>query len=49
MAMKIAWLLPKKIVYWAAIRLITHATTGKYSDVVVPELTAMEALDSWAK
>jgi hypothetical protein len=45
--MKIAWLLPKKLVMWCAIRLIAYATQGKYSDTVVPELTAMDAIKKW--
>ncbi len=44
---KIANLLPRKIVYWCAIRLIAKATTGKHSTQIVPELTAMDALKRW--
>jgi hypothetical protein len=46
---KLAWILPKKLVYWAAIRLIANATQGKFSDQIVPELTAMDALQRWEK
>lgn len=45
--MKIVHALPKTLVYWAAIRLIVHATTGKYSSQIVPDLTAMDALKRW--
>ena len=45
---KIAWILPKSLVYWVSIRLIVNATQGKYSNQVVPELTAMDALQRWA-
>jgi len=45
--MKIAWALPKWIVYWASIRMIAHATSGDYDDTAVPELTAMDAIDRW--
>jgi len=45
--MKIAWLLPREIVKWCAIRLISNATTGQYSSQVVPELSAMDALKRW--
>ena len=45
--MKIVWSLPKKIIYWAAIRLMAHATTGKYGHTVAPELGAMDALRRW--
>lgn len=43
----IAWKLPKDLVKWASIRLIASATTGKYGNTVVPELTAMDALKRW--
>lgn len=36
--------LPKRIVYWCAIRVSAHATTGKYSSQIVPELTVMDAV-----
>lgn len=47
--MAIAWKLPKWLVKWAAVRLIAHATTGKYGSTVVPDLSAMEALNRWLK
>ena len=43
----IAWRLPKKLVYWATIRLISHATVGEYSNQVVPDLNAIDALNRW--
>ncbi len=46
-AMWIAFHLPKTLVYWATIRLIANATQGKYSNQVVPELGAMDALQRW--
>jgi hypothetical protein len=39
--------LPKKLVYYAALRIGAHATTGVYSDTVVPELTFLDALQRW--
>ncbi len=45
--MGLAWLLPKQLVYWASIRLIAHATTGKFGNTVVPELSGIEALNRW--
>jgi len=45
--MKIAWLLPHQVVYFAAIRVCAAATTGKWSSQVVPELTAMDAIQRW--
>ena len=43
----LAWKVPKKLVYFCAVRLIASATTGKYSNTVVPELTATDAVDRW--
>lgn len=45
--MKLAWLLPKTLVKWAAVRLGAHATTGKYGNQIVPELGFMDALKRW--
>ncbi len=45
--MKAAWLLPKRVVMWAAVRLMAHATQGEYGTQVVPELLAMDALKRW--
>ncbi len=41
------WILPKRLVYWCAIRVMAYATTGKHSNQVVPELLAMDALKRW--
>ena len=49
MQMAIAYRLPKWLVKWAAIRLIAHATTGKYGNTVVSDLNVMEALNRWPK
>lgn len=43
----IAWHLPRGIVYWCSIRLIANATTGEYSNQIVPNLGAMDALQRW--
>jgi len=45
--MFVAWRIPKPLVKWAAVRLGAHATTGKYSSQVVPELTFLDALNRW--
>ena len=39
--------MPKWLVHHCAIRLIAHATGSKYPTQVVPELTAMDALQRW--
>ena len=44
---KLSWALPRKLAYWCAVRVMANATTGKFSSQVVPELTAMEALERW--
>jgi hypothetical protein len=38
---------PRWLVYWCAIRLMAHATSGKHDRQGVNALTAMEALDRW--
>ena len=44
----IAWRLPKSLVYWCAIRLLAHATTGKNSRS--PNgLNFMDALTAWER
>lgn len=45
--MKVAFLLPKHLVYWCAIRLGAYATQGKYGSQIVPELKFMDALERW--
>lgn len=45
--MRAAWLLPRRIVYFAAIRLIAHATTGAYGATNPGELTVINALARW--
>ena len=44
---RIAWMLPRRLVYWCAIRLMSAATVGRYSNQVVPELYAVDALQRW--
>ena len=39
--------LPKWIIYFATIRLIAYATSGRYSDTGVPKLGAIEAVKRW--
>jgi hypothetical protein len=45
--MAIVWRLPRRIVMWAAIRVGSHATTGQFSDQVVPELLFIDAIKRW--
>lgn len=46
-AMKIAWLLPHSVVYWCAIRVWAHATTGRYGSELATAVTFDRALDRW--
>jgi len=43
----LAWKLPNRLVYWCGIRVVANATTGRYQTTIVPELSAMDALDRW--
>ena len=45
--MKIAWKMPKWLVYFCAIRLGANATTGEHENQIVPELNFMDALKRW--
>lgn len=45
--MWVAWHLPRRVVYWSAIRLGAHATQGRFADQVVPELEFVVALERW--
>lgn len=47
MVRKIAWRLPRRLVMWCYIRVGAHATTGRYENTVVPELSMMDALKRW--
>lgn len=47
--MAIVWRLPKWMIYWAAIRLFSHATTGPYGSTVASELTVFDAVERWSK
>lgn len=44
---RIAFRLPKLIVYHATIRVFARATTGRYSDRTPDSVTVFEALDVW--
>ena len=42
-----AWKAPKWLVYWCLLRVGAYATTGRHSDIIVPELTFMDAVKRW--
>lgn len=43
----LVWRLPWQVVTWAYIRVAAHATTGRYGNTVVPDLSMMDALKRW--
>ena len=45
--LKIARLMPKCIVKWCAVRLMAHATSGKYGNQDVTKLDIITALKRW--
>jgi len=49
LVMWFVWLLPRWLVYWCSVRLMSEATTGQWGHQVVPELTALDALKRWER
>lgn len=47
MFMWVAWMMPRKIAYWCAVRVMVHATQGEWSDQEVPALLAIDTLQRW--
>jgi hypothetical protein len=47
LTIKLAWLMPRSLAYWCAIRVGAHATQGKYGNQEVPALLFMDALKRW--
>jgi hypothetical protein len=47
--MHLAWMLPRRLVYWCAMRVGAYATQGKYGNQEVPALTMMDAVERWDK
>ncbi len=47
LAIKIAWALPRWLVYWCAVRVGANATGMKHPHQAVPDLLFMEALKRW--
>jgi len=43
----IAWALPRSLVKWCAVRVMAHATTGKWGHEPTPALLATDALKRW--
>ncbi len=45
--LKLAWLVPKNLAYWCAIRVGANASGAKYPTQIVPDLTFMDTLKRW--
>ena len=45
--MWIAWRLPRYLVMWAAVRLMAHATQGKWGKESPSDISIMDALKRW--
>ena len=41
--------LPIKLVYFCALKVVAHSTSGKYGRTIVPELSAMDAIGRYSK
>ena len=40
--------LPKKLIYFCFLQVMAYATTSKYGETLVPELTGMDAIKRFA-
>lgn len=49
LCMKLVWVLPERLVYWCAMRVGAHATTGKWGTQVVADLGFMDAIRRWGE
>lgn len=45
--MHLAWMMPRRLAYWCAIRVGAHATTGKWGHEETPALKFTDALKRW--
>ncbi len=45
--MRIAGLLPRRVAYWATVRVTAHATTGEFSNTNPGELNCVDVLKRW--
>lgn len=46
--MWITWKLPKKLVYWCAVRLMAWATQGQWGNESPSDVNIMDALERWS-
>ena len=43
----LAWMLPRGLVYWCAVRVLNAATLDKWGDTPVGDIRAVSALERW--
>lgn len=43
----VVWRLPRSLVYWCAVRLMSAATVGRYADTDPTQLDVVTALERW--
>jgi hypothetical protein len=44
----LAWRLPRRLVYWSAVRLFSRATVKEYSETEPGKLLVVKALQRWS-
>lgn len=49
MARWIAWCLPRRVVYWCALRAVAHATGERWKRTKAMDLTVMDCVARWDK
>ena len=47
LSMKLAWMLPKNVAYWAFIRVAAHATQGQWGNECPDHVSVMTAMGRW--
>ena len=43
----LSWKLPRRLVYWATVRLIVYGTSGKWGTEIMSEAKALNLLTRW--
>lgn len=45
--MAVVWALPRRIIYWAVVRALAHATTGKWGNEEPGRVTGFDMMERW--
>jgi len=45
----LVWCLPKYLVMWCYYRVAAHASSGKWGNDGVPDITMMDAIERWGQ